>query len=204
MSHKLYTFFLCNHLPGDIGGWLLRAVIVVTLNKVTLKSHIEISFLESGNKVNRSIGGSSRGVRPVAWILHREPRRQLKPWLLLLKRQSSQQPDLQTPSDLRWVHFTWGSWSANQTASKSIKNDRLTGYLDSYPKLLCGHWAQIQNIQQTFPLSRNLGLGYQPTLSRQRRAINSPVSCVSTAWAGSWQQLRWKAVFPPRGWLCHI
>lgn len=37
--------------------------------------------------------------------------------------------------------------------------------------------------------------GDQPTLSRWSRIINSPVSCLSILWTGSWWQVRWIANF---------
>jgi hypothetical protein len=82
-------------------------------------------------------------------------------------------------------------------------------YLDGYPGLLWGDHKggrgpraasvfcrQAQEVCEAFTLLR-VGVGDWPNLQRQRGAVVLPVSILATLWTGSWQQVRWRAVFCP-------
>jgi hypothetical protein len=86
---------------------------------------------------------------------------------------------------------------------------RPTCYLDSYPGLLRAYLEgaqvpratsifcrQAQEVCEAFTLLR-VGVGDWTTLQRQKGAVILSGSILATSWTGSWQQVRWRAMFCP-------
>jgi hypothetical protein len=125
--------------------------------------------------------------------------------------------------------FLAGGWDRSPPPWRSVKDKvyprsevapsrwlRPTCYLDGYPGLLRGDLEggqgprvasvlchQAQEVCEAFTLLR-VGVGVWPTSQRKRGAIVLSVSILATLWTGSWQQVRWRAIFCPRSHLVFL